>query len=237
MTHVRISKELLDSIKKSAQDTFLTANPKPSNNVNLTNTILDAMRAMPAYIAAEKFATDPEVEKLRLSLTTSSLKNSVVTFLEARNVKQINVHGFKATGKPTEVTFSSLLTVPLTMRWVNQYQGGVDLHINQFPEPFKSQAIAAIQTSIDAEDAWETSRKEYTAKTDAVFNACKSTKQLLEAWPAADKFLPQAVIQKIHEKKVETPEDIAARELREKFDPSEFDANILIAGMLGDNKA
>lgn len=228
--HVRISQELLGQIKAAARDTYLAANPKPDSVVNLTTTILDAMREMPAYKKTMDFFNDPVIQAVT-GINTTFAKD-LAEFRATGTVKRLVVNGFRATGSNKDTSFTANLQVPATMHFVNGYQNAVELHINDFPEPFKSQAITAIQGSIDATAKWEADQAEYTKKTDEIFDACKSTKQLLDTWGAAEAFLPKHVIQKIHEKKTESAEDKAAREKREAFTAGDLDSHILIAGML-----
>ena len=62
---------------------------------------------------------------------------------------------------------------------------------------------------------------------------CNTVKQLLTAWPAASKLLPDAVIQKMHEK-VERKFDAEAAKARANFDPTEANTTMLTAALLGD---
>lgn len=227
--HVRISQDLLGQIKKAAQDTYLTANPKPNSVVNLTSTIISALNAMPAYQKTMDFLQDPVIAGL---INSSTLKNFIDTFRETGTVRKLVVNGFQATGATKETAFTATLIVPATMHFCNRYQNAVEMHINDFPEPFKTEAVTAIQSSIDAIAQWEKDFTDYTKKTGEIFDACKSTKQLLDTWSAAEAFLPQHVIKKIHEKKTESEEDKAAREKREAFTAGDLDSHILIAGML-----
>lgn len=233
MTHVRMSQELLGQIKKAAEETYLTANPKPDSTVNLTDTIMSALREMPAYKKTMAFFQDPDIIAVKTH-KNSSIKAALDTFMSTDTIKRINIYGFKATGSSSEVCFTAQMAIPPTMFFAARYQNSLDLHIDQFVEPYRTEAVNAIQSSIDATAAWNTAFSDYTTKTNEIFDACKSTKQLLDTWGAAEKFLPKHVIQKIHEKKVESPADEAARLKRESFTSEGLDQHILLAGMLGD---
>lgn len=66
-----------------------------------------------------------------------------------------------------------------------------------------------------------------------LLNQCNTVKQLLTAWPAAEKILPTGVIQKMHEK-VERKFDAEAAKVRANFDPTQANTTMLTAALLGD---
>ena len=66
-----------------------------------------------------------------------------------------------------------------------------------------------------------------------LLDQCNTVKQLLTAWPAAEKLLPTSVIQKMHEK-VERKFDAEAAKARANFDPTQANTTMLTAALLGD---
>lgn len=66
-----------------------------------------------------------------------------------------------------------------------------------------------------------------------LLNQCNTVKQLLTAWPAAEKLLPTSVIHKMHEK-VERKFDAEAAKARANFDPTQVNTTMLTAALLGD---
>lgn len=234
MPHVRMSQELLGRITKAAEETYLKANPKPDSITGLTTAITDGMLAMPAFQKTQAFLRDPDIVALA---GRGGLGAHIKDLGESSNCKAIIVKGFKAkTAQPgvlKEMDFVANFTTPMTMRYVDGgYASSISVCISDIPEPHRTQITNAIQGSIDAKVQWDESFAEYQKRTSEIFSVCKSTKQLIEAWPAAEKFLPPDVIKKIFEKREETPEEAAARAKREAFTAGDLDTHILVAGML-----
>jgi hypothetical protein len=91
--------------------------------------------------------------------------------------------------------------------------------------------IDAVAAGLAEVHAWEVRHKAYTQKTNEIFDACRTTAQLLNAWPAAEAFLPKEVVAKM-QNKVVSAEDAGAKAKREAFTSEGLDEHILIANIV-----
>lgn len=232
MASVRISRETMQDMKKAAEEKFLLSDPKPTNKTELTDQILKAAREMPFYKKAVEFLQSAEVVKLRQSISSSSFKTAADTFGAPANCQEVYVIGLKdSKGQPMH--FSTSLAVPATMFFVQGYNRRLDIHIDQIDEPNKQMLIDAINQSTADVQAWQERYNEYTSRVNTLFNACKTTGQLLDAWPAAEVFIPKTVVAKMQQKTTNTA-DLDAKAKREAFKSEGLDEHILIAGILSD---
>lgn len=232
MVSVRISRDILNDIKQEAVAKFLLSDPKPTNKIEMSNQILDAVSKIPYYKAVQDFFANPDVVAMALTPATknSSLGQALAKFRDTDVAKKIVVGGLKdIQGKPFE--FSCELRVPCTMHFVEPYYKTLAIHIDMIPEPTKQELIDAIAASLADVQAWEERFETYTAKTSEIFDACRTTAQLLSAWPAAEAFLPKAVVAKM-QTKVVSQADLDAKAKREAFTSEGLDEHILIANIV-----
>lgn len=232
MASVRISRETMADMKKAAEEKFLLSDPKPTNKTELIDQILQAAREMPFYKKAVEFLQSSEVIKLRASVSSGSFKSAVDNFGSSNNVQEIWITGLKD-NKGHVMSFSAVLPVPATMFFVVGYNRRLDLHIDHIDEPNRQLLIDAINKSTADVQAWQERYNEYTSRVNTLFDACKTTGQLLDAWPAAEVFIPKTVVAKMQQKTTNTA-DLEAKAKREAFKPEGLDEHILIAGILSD---
>ena len=232
MVSVRISRETMSDMKKAAEEKFLLSDPKPTNKTELIDQILTAAREMPFYKKAVEFLQSSEVTKLRQSMNAGSFKSAVDNFGSPNNVQEIWITGLKDNKGPPMI-FSAVLPVPATMFFALGFNRRLDIHIDHIDEPHKQLLIDAINQSTADVQAWQERHKEYTTRVNTLFDACKTTGQLLDAWPAAEVFIPKTVVAKMQQKTFNTA-DLEAKAKREAFKPEGLDEHILIAGILQD---
>ena len=230
MVSVRISRDVLSDIKQEAQAKFLLSDPKPTNKVELNDKILDAISKIPFYKVVQDFFAHPEVQAFATSPQPSSLKNKLYAFKDTGVVRTINIAGMKTlAGK--DFVFTSELRVPQTMHFTTPYGQSLDIHIDLIPEPIRQELKDAVNAGLADVQAWEVRHDEYTKKTNDIFDACKTTAQLLSAWPAAEAFLPKNVVAKM-QTKVVNQADLDAKAKREAFTSEGLDEHILIANIV-----
>ena len=232
MVSVRISRDILSEIKQEAVAKFLLSDPKPTNKIAMSNQILDAVSKIPYYKAVQDFFAHPDVIAMGQSkaAANSSLGKYLNSFKDTDIARKIVVGGLKDIhGKPFE--FNCELRVPCTMHFVEPYYKALAIHIDMIPEPTKQELIDAVATSLADVQAWEERFKTYTAKTNEIFDACRTTAQLLSAWPAAEAFLPKAVVAKM-QTKVVSQADLDAKAKREACTSEGLDEHILIANIV-----
>jgi hypothetical protein len=233
MVSVRISKDIIDEMKKAAEEKFLLSDPKPTNKTELTDLILQAMRDMPVYKKALTLVNEPEVVSIRNTPYSGSIR-SVLDYLgSTNNVHELQVSGLQHPTTKQDYTFSAHLKIPVTMFFSPGYARQMTVHINHIAEPTRQTLIDEINASLADVHAWQERYNEYTTRVNTLFNACKSTKQLLDAWPAAEVFLPKVVVDKMQNKVVNTA-DLDAKAKRDAFSSDGLEEHILIAGILQD---
>ena len=229
MVSVRISREVLEDIKKEAQAKFMLSDPKPTNKVELNDQILDAIVKIPYYKLVQDFFNNPEVRVFEAG-PASTIKDALLRFQSTGIVKTINITGLKNI-QGNSFTFSTTLAVPRTMHFTSPYGHSIDINVDVIPEPLCQELKDAIAASLSEVQAWEVRHKEYTDKTNEIFDACRTTAQLLTAWPAAEAFLPKTVVDKM-QTKVVNQADLDAKAKREAFNSEGLDQHILIANIV-----
>lgn len=230
MVSVRLSSDIIRDMKDAALEKFLLSDPKPTNKVELTDKILEGIRELPAYKAAVEFTHNPAITAFKGNNYASSIHSYINEFTKTGLVKTLQIHGLKdPAGK--DFTFTSDLKVPATMHFADAYRNSLTLHISQFNEPYKQEIIDGVATGMAEIHAWEERKKEYQTKTGELFDACKSTKQLLDAWPAAEAFLPKQIVDKMQTKQVNAA-DLEAKAKREAFSSEGLDKHILVANII-----
>jgi hypothetical protein len=232
MVSVRISKDIIDEMKKAAEEKFLLSDPKPTNKTELTDQILEAMREMPVYKKSLALLEDPDVKMMRNTTFSGSLRGMLDNFAMATNVQELYVIGVRDP-KGTMFNFSAQLKIPVTMLFAPGYARRMDIHIDHIEEPTRTTLADAINASVADVQAWQERHTEYTTRVNTLFDACKSTKQLLDAWPSAEVFLPKRIVDKM-QNKVENTADLEAKAKREAFSAEGLEEHILIAGILQD---
>lgn len=237
MASVRISQEVLDHIKREAREKFLLSDPKPTNKPELSDLLLLGLRETSVYKKAWAFAMDPEVQAIvRSSQSNNSVGGKLQHFSNTKIVHKISVSGLNNdAGMP--IQFENELRTPATMLFASEYGPTLSFHIDMIDQPYKTEIVNAVKTGLRDITAWEERLKEYTTRTNEIFDACKSTKQLLDAWPAAEVFLPKAVVDKMQAKTTSTA-DLEAKAKREAFAASgtanQLNQHILVAGIIAD---
>ena len=102
-----------------------------------------------------------------------------------------------------------------------------------FGEPHAARLRELITTHKEGLAKAHEKRRNFFKGVRDLLSQCNTVKQLLTAWPAAEKLLPTDVIHKMHQK-VERKFDADAAKARANFDPTEANTTMLTAALLGD---
>lgn len=230
MVSVRISREIMAEMKEAAKEKFMLSDPKPVNKDELTGQVLQAISEIPFYQKAVAYATDPVVVDALNNMKSTTIHARTADYLKTQIARSIHIDGLVDTAnKPYR--FTTTPKIPATMYFVSQYGNEFVLHIDMIPEPTRQTLKDAITQSLSEVHAWQERFDAFTSKTSEIFEACRTTAQLLNAWPAAEAFLPKEVVTKM-QTKVVSQADLDAKAKREAFTSEGLDEHILIANIV-----
>ena len=159
-----------------------------------------------------------------------------INSLRKKEVSDIRITGitkhaeYQNTGETTSIEIE--LPVAMSLPAGGGYLS-YNIAIQMFDASIRDTLHISLAKAVDTAEAWDEKFVAFSKSIDNMISQCNTVKQLLEAWPGAEKLLPADVIQKLHKK---VTRKIDAEKVR---DTSNFDADaanqvLLTSSLLGD---
>jgi hypothetical protein len=227
MASVRMSERLRDELLQGVEEKFKIANPKPTTNTTLSNVVLQALLEFPAFKKAADFVVDPDIHKLATSNRDSTLRAYLQEFRKTSVVRQIIIKGFVFNNKEQDFV-TEFAGVPPTMHFVVTYNQTMVVHIKEFPQAQQDVLNAAMTQAATELLDWTERHKTFMDSARDLIKASNTVGQFLDAWPEAESLLSNEVRQKLNTQSKST-KDLAAAEVRAKFDAAQASPTLLVA--------
>ena len=230
MATVRLSQQLHRDLVKTAEEKYQITNPKPNQSPELITEVQNALTKVPLFDDVQTL-----LNSIHLQTADGTLEREINS-LRKKEVSDIRITGitkhseYQNTGDTTSIEIE--LPVAMSLPAGGGYLS-YNIHINMFDTSVRDALHTSLATAVDTAEAWEEKFIAFSKSIDSMISQCNTVKQLLEAWPGAEKLLPADVIQKLHKK---VTRKIDAEKVR---DTSNFDADaanqvLLTSSLLGD---
>lgn len=229
MATVRMTDSIRREVLKNAIKAYITQNPAPLDKPELKTAIRNGILNMPII----KELADI---KAKFPLTSSYYRtNSNSDSIAADFIKKVT-----NTKTITEVRIENgagrhlakiELDTPIEVISTSHY--GLIVDIQMFSETEQDNITNLIESAKAEETNWDTAKQEFEKGIESLLVNCNTAKQLLEVWPAAERLLPEGIMQRMHEK---ATRKAAAERIRSttNFDLNTANQVLLSSSLLGD---
>lgn len=229
MATVRMTDSMRREILKNALKAYITQNPAPLDKPELKTAVRNGILNMPIV----KELTDIQTKFPLTSSYYQSHRGSdsvaaefIKRFTNTKSVTEIRIEN----GAGRHIAKVEL-DAPIEVMHTGHYGFVVD--IQMFNESEQTNITSLIEAAVAEETNWVTAKQEFEKSIESLLTNCNTAKQLLEVWPAAERLLPEGIMQRMHEK---ATRKATAERIRSttNFDLNTANQVLLSSSLLGD---
>jgi hypothetical protein len=229
MASVRMTNDLRRSIHQKALTAFDVARPEPTPNALLTEQVRDGILNSLAYkVMKETYAN--QRQHLFKSL------GGYNTWVHSENESKVILHSDKffdhnnrTITNRMNLVFNLVPSIPI---YRNRGSYHIDFHHEELPAEYRELTSPGCVALCDEIKEYNNDRHQYSRKIELLLEQVTSVKQLLEAWPAAESFVPSESIQRMYVKVTRAQRAKQAKEAVQ-FDESTVNQVVLTAKIIG----
>ena len=239
MASVRMTNDLRDTIRRSAEEAYSVANPRPLPSEEMIQFARDALMNAPHQQWAKKsyeLALEHDIPGHFGSYDyprPSKDADKQVTHIELRVKSDTESRWHHNNYYEIRLQLQTPITDFIYAQGGGRYHGGgVPLYVENVRPEDQTQLREYFDTLREADQEYSQKRVSYNNSITDLCYKCTTLKQLLDVWPAAESLVPPDAIQKLHTK-VTRKQRAAAIKEEVSFDPTIANQAVLTAKMLG----
>jgi len=229
MASVRMTNDLRRSIHQKALTAFDVARPEPTPNALLTEQVRDGILNSLAYkVMKETYANQRQhsFKSLGGYNTWVHSENESKVVLHSDNFFNHKVH---TNNTRVNLVFNLVPSIPI---YRNRGSYHIDFYHEELPAEYRDLTGPGCVALCNEIREYNNERHQYSRKIELLLDQVTSVKQLLEAWPAAESFVPSESIQRMYVKVTRAERAKRAKEAVQ-FDEPAVNQVVLTAKIIG----